>query len=202
MTVALTPLAAAILLACAYLAGSIPTGVIVARAKGVDLTKVGSGNIGATNVARTLGKKTGAVVLIFDALKGLAPVLVARASWIDEPRGPLVIAGAGLLAILGHVFPVWLKFRGGKGVATGLGVFLGIAPVAALVAVALFAIVYAAKRISSLGSLTAVTAMPIVMWILHEPGPFIALAVVGWALIVFRHRGNIMRLVRREESKV
>jgi glycerol-3-phosphate acyltransferase PlsY len=198
----LTPLSAAVALVTAYLCGSIPTGVLIARARGVDLTKVGSGNIGATNVARALGKKTGALVLLLDALKGFAPVIVARSLWLDEPRGPLVIAGCALLAMLGHVFPVWLKFRGGKGVATGLGVFLGVAPIAAGCGVALFAIVYAVSRISSLGSLTATTAIPIVMMIMHEPWPFIVLAAAGWLLIVVRHRGNIRRLLRREESKV
>src|SRR5688500_11562142 len=115
-----------------YLAGSIPFGLVVARARGVDIRAVGSKNIGATNVARALGKKLGALVLFLDALKGLLPTLVARhALHLDDN----LVALVGLAAILGHVFPVWLRFRGGKGVATALGVFAALTPVAAAASV-------------------------------------------------------------------
>jgi glycerol-3-phosphate acyltransferase PlsY len=183
-------------LACAYLLGSIPFGLLVARARGIDVRAVGSGNIGATNVARALGKKTGLVVLLLDAAKAFGPVLLATRRW---PERPLLVAGVGLFCILGHVFPIWLKLRGGKGVATALGVFLALAPAATLVAGALFAVVYTTTRIVSLGSLTGATAMPIAMLVFAAPWPFIALGAVAWLLIAIRHQGNIRRLMRREE---
>jgi acyl phosphate:glycerol-3-phosphate acyltransferase len=189
----------ALWLALGYLAGSFPTGVLVARLRGVDITHVGSGNIGATNVARALGKKLGAVVLLVDAAKGFAPVWVAvHVLHLDHA----VVAGIGALAILGHVFPVWLKFRGGKGVATGLGVFLALDPLAAAVAVVVWVALYAIFRISSLGSMMASTSIPITMAFRHAPRPYLALAAAVLALVLFRHRGNIVRLVRRQETKV
>jgi glycerol-3-phosphate acyltransferase PlsY len=183
----------------AYLCGSVPFGLLVARARGVDPRQVGSGNIGATNVARALGKKTGALVLFLDAVKGLGPVLGARLLW---PGRPEIAAGAGLAAILGHVFPVWLKLHGGKGVATGLGVFLALSPIATAAATALFLAVYATKRIVSVGSIAAATALPIAMVVLHDPLAYVILGVAVWLLVLFRHRGNIQRLLRHEERKL
>jgi glycerol-3-phosphate acyltransferase PlsY len=194
--VTVSPLVCAATLVVAYLCGSVPFGLIVAKARGVDVRAVGSGNIGATNVARALGKRTGALVLFLDAVKGLAPVLATRLFW---PGEPLLAAGAGLFAILGHVFPVWLKLHGGKGVATGLGVFLALAPVATAIATGFFLAVYATKRIVSIGSLAAATALPLAMLALHEPPAFIALAAAVWILVLVRHRSNIQRLLRREE---
>src|SRR5207253_1319534 len=133
-----------------YLAGSIPFGVLFARARGVDLQKFGSGNIGATNAARALGKRVGAVVLLCDAAKGYAPTLAARA-WL-APRldaGEAWAAGVGLAAFAGHLASPWLRFRGGKGVATALGVFLALAPAQTGAAAALFVVLYAVTRISS-----------------------------------------------------
>ena len=183
----------------AYLCGSVPFGLLVARARGVDPRQVGSGNIGATNVARALGKKTGALVLFLDALKGLGPVLAVRLLW---PGRPEIAAGAGLAAILGHVFPVWLKLHGGKGVATGLGVFLALSPLATAAATALFLAIYATKRIVSVGSLAAATALPLAMLVLHDPVAYVILGVAVWLLVLFRHRGNIQRLLRHEERKL
>ncbi len=189
-------------LGAGYLAGSLPTGVLVARARGVDITSAGSGNIGATNVARVLGKKLGALVLLVDALKGFGPVLGARVLFGAEPEGPWVVAGVGLAAVLGHVFPVWLRLRGGKGVATALGVFLALAPLAAGVAFALYAGLYAVFRISSVGSLAGATAVPLILYLQRAPLAYVVLAVAGWLLILVRHRANIRRLLRREESRV
>ena len=186
----LSPVVAAGAVACGYLAGSIPTGILVARARGIDLRKIGSGNIGATNVARALGKKLGAVVLLVDVLKGFLPVLAARRLWLAEAHGAELVAA------------VWLRLRGGKGVATALGVFLALAPVAAGVAVLVYAVLYAAFRISSIGSLAGATAMPVAMLLLESPRPFVAVAAAGWLIIVIRHRGNLRRLWRREETKV
>jgi glycerol-3-phosphate acyltransferase PlsY len=183
-------------LAGSYLLGSIPTGLLVARARGVDIRAVGSGNIGATNVSRTLGKKLGALVLFLDALKGLIPVLVAR--WLHFPDE--LAAAVGLAAIVGHVFPVWLRFRGGKGVATGLGVFAGLSPIPAAAAVLVYLAVVLVTRISSVGSLLAATALLAAMAIVEEPPPTLLLGAAVWALILVRHRGNIRRLLRREES--
>jgi acyl phosphate:glycerol-3-phosphate acyltransferase len=180
-----------------YLLGSVPTGLLVARARGVDLRTVGSGNIGATNVARVLGKKLGMLVLILDALKGLVPTVLAGRGALSEA----LVATVGLAAIVGHIFPVWLRFRGGKGVATGLGVFLAVAPVAAVTAVVAYAVVFALWRISSIGSLVAATVLIAGMFVTHRPAPVIALAVAAWLLIVFRHRGNIARLIRGKEER-
>jgi acyl phosphate:glycerol-3-phosphate acyltransferase len=184
---------------CAYLLGSIPTGVLFARVRGVDLQKTGSGNIGATNAARTLGKKVGAVVLLCDALKGFAPVFVA-ARWLPVP--PLVVALMGLLAILGHVFPVWLRFHGGKGVATAFGVFLAIAPLAAAVALVTYVLAYLLFRISSVGSLAGATAFVVALVLMRPNDAYLLLGGAAWLVIVISHRGNIRRLLRREESKI
>jgi glycerol-3-phosphate acyltransferase PlsY len=194
-----SPLLVAAALVVAYLSGSVPFGLLVARARGVDVRAVGSGNIGATNVARALGRKTGALVLFLDALKGFLPAFAVRTFW---PELPLVAAGAGLFAILGHVFPIWLKLHGGKGVATGLGVFLALSPLATAVAALLFFAVYATKRIVSVGSLAAATALPVAMLALHEPPPYVALGAAVWLLVMVRHRTNIQRLLRREERKL
>jgi glycerol-3-phosphate acyltransferase PlsY len=198
----LVPITAAIAMAVGYLAGSIPFGVLFARARGVDLQQAGSGNIGATNAARVLGKKIGAIVLLCDALKGFGPVFAVRLLWLDATWGPEVIAAVGLLAILGHVLPVWLRFKGGKGVATGFGVFLAIAPLAALAAFVVYATVYAIWRISSIGSLTSATAFVIVVAALGLPRPFLGLAAAAWLVILVKHRDNIRRLLRREEKKI
>jgi glycerol-3-phosphate acyltransferase PlsY len=194
-----SPLLVAAALVVAYLSGSVPFGLLVARARGVDVRAVGSGNIGATNVARALGRKTGALVLFLDAVKGFLPAFAVRYFW---PELPLVAAGAGLFAILGHVFPIWLKLHGGKGVATGLGVFLALSPLATAVAALFFFAVYATKRIVSVGSLAAATALPLAMVVLEEPAPYVALAAAVWLLVMVRHRTNIQRLLRREERKL
>jgi acyl phosphate:glycerol-3-phosphate acyltransferase len=184
--------------AAGYLLGSIPTGVIVARARGIDIREQGSGNIGATNVARTLGKKAGAMVLLIDALKGLLPVLAA-VHLVADPWAHVATAAA---AILGHVFPVWLRFRGGKGVATALGVFLGLSPIAAAIAVTVFLAVYVLFKIASVGSLLAGLALVGALWWQRAPLPYVYLGAAAWLLIVIRHQGNLRRLWRREELKV
>jgi glycerol-3-phosphate acyltransferase PlsY len=182
----------------AYLAGSIPFGLLVTRAHGIDIRAVGSGNIGATNVARALGKPWAILVLALDAAKGYGPVILAQRVVGD----PYVVAGAGLAAIVGHVLPVWLKFRGGKGVATGLGVFLALAPIPTGVAVGMYVLMYAIFRISSVGSLAAAPALLTAMILTHQPAPTLALGVAACALIVVTHRANIKRLIQRAEHKV
>lgn len=189
-------------IAGAYLLGSIPVGLLFARARGIDIRVAGSGNIGATNVARTVGKRLGLVVLLLDALKGALPMLLLR--WLDLAARvhPLVLTACGVAAIAGHCFPVWLRFRGGKGVATSLGVFLAVDPALVGIAVAVFAVLYALFRIVSVGSLVAALSFLVLLWLFHRPPAEIALGVAGTAIIVIKHRGNIGRLLRREESKV
>jgi glycerol-3-phosphate acyltransferase PlsY len=190
---------AALWLLGSYLLGSFPTGVVVAKANGVDLRQVGSGNIGTTNVGRALGRRWAALVLIVDAGKGALPVLLARAfdgaSWLP--------AAAGLAAVVGQVFTIFLRGRGGKGVATSLGAGLAIAPLAALPCVAVYALVVAASRISALGSLGAVLCFPASLWLLGQATPFNLGFAIGVALIVFvRHEDNLRRLVRGEENRI
>ena len=186
-----------LLIAGAYGLGSIPFGLLLARTfKGVDVRAAGSGNIGATNVARTAGKKLGALVLLLDALKALGPVLAARALF---PGQAALHAWVGAAAVLGHVFPVWLKFRGGKGVASALGALLGLTPLAALGGVALFAGVFAIWRMVSLGSLVGAALAVGLAFALGYPRPYALCALGLTALIVLRHRGNIARMLARRE---
>jgi glycerol-3-phosphate acyltransferase PlsY len=187
----------------AYLLGSIPFGVVFGRLRGVDLRSRGSGNIGATNAARVLGKKAGAIVLLCDAAKGWLPVWAA-ARWLAPiaPWGYWAVAAVGAAAFLGHLAPPWLRFRGGKGVATALGVFLALAPGPTLVAVLVFVLVYALWRIASLGSLCAVTAFLPALWLWRGRREELALAALVWLLIVAKHHGNIARLFRHAENRV
>ena len=134
--------------------------------------------------------------------KGLLPVLLARRLAPSVPEGEWLVAAVGAAAFLGHLYPVWLRLRGGKGVATAFGVFLALSPWAALGAIALFVVIYALWRTSSLGSLAGATLFPPALYLLDAPRGHLALAAFTWALIVWRHRGNIARLVRHQESKV
>ena len=198
------PLAAG-LVVLAYLLGSIPIGLVIARARGIDIREQGSGNIGATNVARTLGKRVGAVVLLLDALKGAAPLLAVLMLDLDDRVDPFVITATGFAAICGHCYPVWLKFRGGKGVATSLGVFLVVAPLVALVGIAIFAVLYAAFRVASIGSLAAAASFPAQILLFYGSGgsdAVLTLSLAALLVIVIKHRGNIARLIRREERTV
>jgi glycerol-3-phosphate acyltransferase PlsY len=182
----------------AYVAGSIPFGVLVARAKGVDLRTIGSGNIGATNVARALGKGWAIAVLLGDAAKGFVPVMLGRRLGFS----PAAISVAGLSAIIGHMFTLFLRGRGGKGVATSLGVALALSPVAALLGFGVYVIVFAATRLSSLGSLLGVWTFSLFFVFRDAPAPpLIGLALGGAALVTLRHRQNIARLLRREEKR-
>lgn len=184
-------------IALAYLCGAIPTGVLIADRVGVDVRKVGSGNIGATNVARSVGKKAGILTLLGDAIKGLIPVLVVR--FLD--LGEIPLACSAVAAFLGHLFSPFLGFSGGKGVATGLGVFLGMAPQAIFLALALFAFTFAASRIVSLASIVAAGATPLLLFLLSYPkGHLLAGSLIA-AMIIIRHRENITRLLKGEEQK-
>lgn len=180
-----------------YLLGSIPFGMVVARFMGLgNLREIGSGNIGATNVLRTGNKKAAALTLLFDAGKGAVIVLIAR-KFATEDAAQL----AGLAAILGHCFPVWLKFKGGKGVATYFGLMIALSPVVGLAAGAIWLVVAAISRYSSLAALMAAGWAPIVV-ALTTDGQIFALASVLAVLIYVRHAANIGRLRRGEESKI
>jgi glycerol-3-phosphate acyltransferase PlsY len=184
-----------------YLLGSIPFGYLLVRIfRGQDVRQSGSGNIGATNVARS-SPGLGLLTLLLDALKGLAAVALARAIYPDTS---MVAGVAALSAILGHVFPVWLKFRGGKGVATGFGSFLILAPKSVLVAVAIFLALVAAFRYVSLGSIIAVASLPLIAWALDDrqatPGMLLCMAAAS-IFIVAKHHDNIRRLLARTENR-
>lgn len=186
-----------ILTVAAYLLGSVPSGFIFGRLVGVDVRRTGSGNIGATNVARVLGKGVGLLTLIADVAKGLVPVLLAR--WLSMEDW--LIAGIAAAAFLGHLYPVFLRFQGGKGVATALGAMLAIAWPATLVLVFVFAGVVLSSRRVSLASITAATAAPFVLWALFYPPAFIALGMFLASMIILRHRDNISRLLAGSEPR-
>jgi glycerol-3-phosphate acyltransferase PlsY len=190
----------ALLVAGGYLCGSIPWGVVLGRLLlGVDVRTVGSGNIGATNVARAGGKGLGIVVLLLDAAKAIVPILLARAL-LSGPEAELWSVAVAVAAFVGHLFPVWLGFKGGKGVATALGIFVVLAPWAALAGVVTWAVAWGLTRISSVGSLAGTAACVAGTFVTHGwRHPDSWTAVVLAALIVLRHRDNLRRLVRGEE---
>lgn len=183
-----------------YVAGSVPFGVLlVRRARGVDVRESGSGNIGATNVARVAGRKLGAAVLALDALKGAVPVGLAL--WL-LPAQPWAHAAVGLAAFCGHVWPVWLRLQGGKGVATALGVMAVLVPWAALAGLLMYAALVAVWRLSSAGSLAGgTTAVAAAAWTARAP-QYAWLSGLLLVLMLWTHRGNIRRLLGRTERRV
>jgi len=183
----------------AYLIGSIPFGYLIVRGKiGADIRETGSGGTGATNVSRRAGKLAGVVTLVLDALKGSAAVLIAK----TVTGSDWLIAAAAIAVLVGHIIPVWLGFRGGKGVATGAGVFLVLAPVALLCAGVIFLAIVISTRYVSLGSIIAAATIPLFVWLQSDSQPLLIAAVVGALLIVFAHRGNIGRLAHGTESQI
>jgi glycerol-3-phosphate acyltransferase PlsY len=191
----------------AYLLGAIPNGLLIGRINGVDIRQVGSGNIGATNVFRSLGKGWGILTFVLDALKGwipafVFPLLLARLT--GQPVNRDFGIFFGVAAIAGHNWPVYLGFKGGKGVATSAGVLIGIAPAAVLVGALCWGVVCAVSRYVSLASIAAAIAVPIAGWILYLPqrGPLLpgVLTVLG-AVIIIRHRANIQRLRAGTENR-
>jgi len=200
-----------LIVALAYLLGSIPFGYVIVRAsKHADIRETGSGGTGATNVSRRAGKGAGVLTLLLDALKGAASILVARLL-LAEPAfsadASWWIAAAAIAVIVGHIFPVWLGFRGGKGVATGVGVFLILAPLAVAFAGVIFLVIVLLTRYVSLGSIVAAATIPLFVLIRNyitpqtEFGPLLTVALVGAALIIFAHRSNIVRIIKGSESK-
>ena len=209
-----------------YLLGSVPFGYLIVRAKqGADIRQTGSGGTGATNVSRRAGKAAGVLTLVLDALKGAAAAVIAKLALglpIFAASGTLLhpaanastlenaswwVAASAIAVIVGHIFPVWLGFRGGKGVATGVGVFLILAPLAVVAAGVNFLVIVLLTRYVSLGSIVAAATIPVFVLVQNyitpriDFAPLMTAATVGAALIVFGHRENIGRLVRRTENK-
>ena len=188
-----------ILLLAAYLLGATPTSYIVARlVRGIDLRQHGSGNLGATNAFRVLGWKAALPVMILDVFKGWFPT-VWFPLWDGAPAGWALAYGAA--AIVGHVFSVWVAFRGGKGVATSAGVFLALAPWAVLIAFIVWGVTVILTRIVSLASILAALVLPVAVFVTNEPPVELGLSVALAAFVIYAHRSNIRRLLAGEESR-
>ncbi len=197
----------ALLIVSAYLLGAVPFGLLVARARGVDIRTVGSKNIGATNVFRSIGKPWGVLTFLLDALKGFAPAflfpMIGKCACTNFQ--PLENLGlwCGAAAIIGHNFPVYLRFRGGKGVATSAGVLLGIAPLAVAIGLAVWAVIFFTTRYVSVASICGALAVPLVGWLFYLRKGIVLPVVLTLlaALIIWRHRANIQRLIAGTEHR-
>ena len=194
----------------AYLIGSFPTGYLAGRLRGVDVRKVGSGNVGATNVTRVLGKKFGYPVFVVDFCKGLFPVLlagvIAHRCGLTSLASDLCIAIAGIFSVVGHSYPLWLGFKGGKGVATSLGVIFGISWIAALIMCAVWIVMFKVTRYVSVASIAAAITLPIAMMallFLHNlrSPVLVYFSVCLAAIVVIRHRSNLSRLLSGTEPR-
>lgn len=180
-----------------YLLGSVPSGFIIGALSGVDVRNAGSGNIGATNVARLLGKRLGLLTLVADVAKGFVPVLLAEKLGMSD----VGIALVAMAAFLGHLYPLFLRFQGGKGVATAFGALLGVAPPATLVLLVVFGIAVLFCRIVSLGSIAAALAAPFALWTLDYSAVLVLMSAFLGGMIVLRHRENIKRLLDGTEPR-
>jgi glycerol-3-phosphate acyltransferase PlsY len=189
-----------ILFVASYLLGAIPFGLVIGKLAGKDVRQEGSKNIGATNVSRLLGKKLGFVTLVCDCLKGYLPMLVASRLLHDNPNQEFIVSVCGVMAVVGHMFPIYLRFKGGKGVATGLGVFLYLSPLAILISLGVFAGSVALSGFVSVGSLLASALMVLWLWLLGESHIVIGTAAAVAALIWLKHHENIVRLLKGEEK--
>ncbi len=187
------------LIALSYLIGAVPTGLLLVRLlKGEDIRQLGSGNIGAVNVLRVAGVGTGVAVLVVDILKGLVPVLLATR--LDSSSWTVVLCGIG--AIAGHNWSVFLGFQGGKGIATSYGVLMGMSWPAAALAAAVWVAVVAVTRYASLGSLLGVASVPFALWWLRQPTEYVYFGILAALFAIYRHRGNIQRLVAGSELRI
>ena len=188
----------AILILAGYLLGSVPTGLLAGRAYGVDVRQVGSGNIGMANVLRAAGKAAAGITMIGDMLKGLVPVLTARLL-VDSDW---VVAAVALAALAGHCWPVFLRFKGGKGVATGAGTTIALAPVVGLALFALWWGVVFLSRYTSLGAIVTMVTGPVAFLLTGQPAPYVLYTFVGSALVLWRHRENARALLKGTERKI
>ena len=189
-----------------YLLGSIPTGYLAGRLRGIDIRTIGSGNIGATNVFRVLGKPAGIIVLIIDGLKGYAACVWVSdlvAHWFPAHAADIdaIRITSGLAAILGHNFTCWLRFRGGKGIATSAGVLAGLVPGALIIILCIWIIVFALTRYVSLASICASFALPFATWITRQNLPLTIVTSAMAALAIYKHRSNIQRLMQGTENR-
>ena len=186
-----------------YLLGSIPSGFLAGKwCKGIDLRSIGSGSTGATNVLRNVGKGPALVVFLVDVAKGAAAVLLASALTQNNPLNDWIQVLAGLAALAGHIWPIWLGFKGGKAVATGLGLFLGLAWPVGLACFGMFMAVFSLSRIVSLASVVAALSLPLLMAAGSGSNANLVVALVAMALVLWRHRSNIQRLINGTEPKV
>lgn len=189
---------AVLLILFGYILGSVPTGYLAGRAFGVDVRRVGSGNIGTANVLRAAGKWAAILTLVGDMLKGLIPVVVARLAtdnlWVH--------AAVGFAAVIGHCWPVFLRFKGGKAVATGAGTSIGLAPVVGLALFAFWWAVVLVSRYTSLGAIAVMVVSPFVFLLTGQPLPYVLYTVIGGALVLWRHRENARALMSGTERKV
>jgi acyl phosphate:glycerol-3-phosphate acyltransferase len=185
-------------LATAYFLGAIPFAMIVARRLGVNIRAAGSGNPGATNVLRTSGAGAGALVAVLDIAKGAAGVILAEKLTSSNATA----AAAGVAAVAGHVFPVWFHFRGGKGVATACGAFAVLAPGATVLAASVFAVAVLITRYVSVASMASAAALPSLVYVMHGAPPVLAAAFAVGALVLFRHRVNVARLLAGAEPRI
>lgn len=186
-----------LVMVASYLIGSVPVGFLLGRARGVDIRRFGSGNIGATNAWRVLGPAAGTAALLGDAAKGMIAVFLGR---YYGGHGLEVLTA--LAALAGHSWPVFLGFKGGKIIATGLGVFLALTPVPALLALLVWLAVVAVSRYVSLGSIVAAASLPVLSLALHRPLLYVAFAVLAAAIAIYKHRPNIRRLLDGTESRI
>jgi len=190
-----------LVLLAAYLLGSIPSGYLAGRwCAGIDLRQLGSGSTGATNVLRQVGKGPALVVFLVDVLKGTAAVLLAKALLGPAAHGWVVAAGLGALA--GHSWPLWLGGKGGKAVATGLGMLLGLVPAVGLACFGIFLALFSFSRIVSLASLGAAFSLPLLMLAAGAPPAYLALGLLAGLLVIWRHRTNLQRLLSGTEPRV
>ena len=187
----------ALALALAYLLGSIPFALIAGKLHGVDLREAGSGNLGATNVFRTLGRTAGVAVMVLDIAKGAAAVLVA----VALTNNPWPLAAAAL-AILGHVFPVWTHFKGGKGVAVGAGAMIGLVPSASGVLLVLWVLLVVFTRYVSVASIVAALAAAPLAYVFGAPWSYVVFIALAGVFVIYKHRENIVRLVQGDESRI
>lgn len=186
-----------LVLAANYVLGSIPSAYLVGKMKGIDIRQEGSGNVGATNAFRVMGKGAGILVLVMDALKGVLGVQLARLV-----GDPWFVVGASLLVIVGHSYSIFLKFKGGKGVAAGGGIVLALAPVTVAIQLVIFIVVVAITKYVSLGSIIAAATIPVTMYLVGEPLPVLIFGIFGVALVIYRHIPNLKRLFQGNENKI
>ena len=192
-----------LILLLGYLFGSFPSGYLAARiSKGVDIRSIGSGSTGATNVLRHIGKGAAITVFLLDVFKGILSILLAKYFLLNDSWQVAV----GLSTLIGHIWPVWLNFKGGKAVATGLGVFLGISWQVGLATLGIFMIIIMLFRIVSLASISAALALPLLMYLSFKSTnislPFLIISFLAMSLVIWRHRENIFRLIKRKEPRI